>query len=98
MTKPTPPSRLSTAPHLPVAVQSAIVAALELGLLFTIGSVQLVDSPLAGQAGNEHRSDEPGSVRPTKEQWSGLGEETVARSILPVRAVVSPHSGDRCGV
>jgi hypothetical protein len=90
MTKPTPPSRPSPTPHLPAAVQSVIVAAFRLGPLLTISSVQLVDSPLASQAGNEHRSDEPGSFRPTKEQWSGHGEETVARSILPVRPSFRP--------
>jgi cobalt-zinc-cadmium efflux system membrane fusion protein len=77
MTKPSPPSRPSAVPHLPAAAQWAIVAALGLGLLLLIGRVQLVDSPLASPPGNENRSAELGSFRPTKEQWSGINVATV---------------------
>ena len=108
MTKPTPPSRPAAAPHLPAAVQLVIVAALALCLLIPIFRVQLVNSPLASQTAGAEPAAKPGTFRPTKEQWAGIGVETVAtRTFVPERVtegniavdddlttpVFSPYSG-----
>ena len=107
MTRAIPPSRPSAA-RLPTAVQLAIVAALALCLPVLIFRVQLVDAPLARQTAAAKPPAEPGSFRPTKEQWAGIGVATIStRTFRPERVtegniaidddlttpVFSPYSG-----
>ncbi len=77
MTHTNPPLGPPRARRLTIAAQSALVAALGLCLLITFFRVQFVGSPLASQTIGAKPPAEPGSFRPTKEQWAGISVEPV---------------------